>query len=308
MDGLSRPRSKLVQRQDCLGTLARLWRKSYASDYIAIACILVAFMLIETFVEPFHRMFSLDNIAIQYPHAEVERVPPGMLFLYATAVPLISLILWALILRPGAHKAHVTFLGLFLSVFLTALLTDIVKNTVGRPRPDLLARCKPASGTPEHSLVSYDVCTETRHHRLQDGWRSFPSGHSSFSFSGLGYLALVIASQAHVLRPSAPLPLVCLPLIPLIGALLIAVSRTEDYRHDVWDVTTGSLLGLLVAWMSYRRYYPPLTSRYCEEPHALDWPKINGSMKFKDVEMSPAHEDAEGSGSDSEDTRLQIGQ
>lgn len=26
-------------------------------------------------VEPFHRMFSLDNIAIQFPHAEVERVP-----------------------------------------------------------------------------------------------------------------------------------------------------------------------------------------------------------------------------------------
>lgn len=26
-------------------------------------------------VEPFHRMFTLDNIAIQFPHAEVERVP-----------------------------------------------------------------------------------------------------------------------------------------------------------------------------------------------------------------------------------------
>ena len=28
-------------------------------------------------VEPFHRMFSLDNIAIQFPHAEVERVSVG---------------------------------------------------------------------------------------------------------------------------------------------------------------------------------------------------------------------------------------
>ena len=26
-------------------------------------------------LEPFHRMFSLDNLAIQFPHAEVERVP-----------------------------------------------------------------------------------------------------------------------------------------------------------------------------------------------------------------------------------------
>lgn len=30
---------------------------------------------IQVLVEPFHRMFSLDNIAIQYPHAAVERVP-----------------------------------------------------------------------------------------------------------------------------------------------------------------------------------------------------------------------------------------
>ena len=29
------------------------------------------------FVEPFHRMFSLDSVAIQYPHAEKERVPVG---------------------------------------------------------------------------------------------------------------------------------------------------------------------------------------------------------------------------------------
>lgn len=29
---------------------------------------------IQFFGEPFHRMFSLDNLAIQYPHAEVERV------------------------------------------------------------------------------------------------------------------------------------------------------------------------------------------------------------------------------------------
>lgn len=33
---------------------------------------------IQVLVEPFHRMFSLDNISIQYPHAAVERVPVSM--------------------------------------------------------------------------------------------------------------------------------------------------------------------------------------------------------------------------------------
>lgn len=63
---------------------------------------------------------------------------------------------------------------------------------MGRARPDLIARCKPKEGTPEHELVTYLVCTETDHHTLHDGFRSFPSGHSSFSFAGLGYLSLFV--------------------------------------------------------------------------------------------------------------------
>lgn len=61
---------------------------------------------------------------------------------------------------------------------------------MGRPRPDLIDRCKPKEGTERDKLVGIEICTETEHHRLHDGWRSFPSGHSSFAFAGLGYLAL----------------------------------------------------------------------------------------------------------------------
>ena len=105
-------------------------------------------------------------------------------------MPLGALSVWAVALRPGWHKAHVTILGLLVSLILTAFLTDVVKNAVGRPRPDLLARCKPRGGAPRDQLVTIDVCTETDHHTLHDGWRSFPSGHSSFAFSGLGYIAM----------------------------------------------------------------------------------------------------------------------
>ena len=112
------------------------------------------------------------------------------LFAYAGGIPLLVIVLWAVFLRAGGHRIHVSILGLFISLILSSFLTDVVKNSVGRPRPDLIARCKPAKGTPGHALVTIDVCTETKHHLLHDGWRSFPSGHSSFAFSGLGYLAL----------------------------------------------------------------------------------------------------------------------
>jgi len=103
---------------------------------------------------------------------------------------------------------------------------------------------------------------------LHDGWRSFPSGHSSFSFSGLGYLALFIAGQCHVYRPRADLARVLLALAPLLGAALIAISRCEDYRHDVYDVTVGSILGMSVAQYTYRRYYPALRNKDCATPFA----------------------------------------
>lgn len=190
-----------------------------------------------------------------------------MLFMYSIAGPVVSLLLWIILTRPSTHKAHVTILGLFISLLLASFVTNVIKNAVGRPRPDLIARCKPAPGTPSNKLVMWTVCTETDHHTLHDGWRSFPSGHSSFAFSGLGYLSLVLAGQLRVFRPRTDLARVLLTLIPLLGAALIAISRCEDYRHDVYDVTVGSILGFLVAHFSYRRYYPALRSSRCDTPY-----------------------------------------
>ena len=173
-----------------------------------------------------------------------------------------------------------SILPLIIALLLTSLLTDIVKNTVGRPRPDLLARCVPDPKIkPTGPLATIAVCTQQDHHTLHDGWRSFPSGHSSFSFAGLGYLSLFLAGQlrifAHshnaknaaekVVRGDLLRALTC--LAPLLGAALIAISRCQDYRHDVWDVSVGAVIGLVVGYWSYRRYWPRLGSGRCEVPY-----------------------------------------
>jgi len=207
-------------------------------------------------------------------------------------------VLHNVVARSSGHKHHVTILGFAIALVLTSFLTDLVKNTVGRPRPDLLARCKPAADTPQDTLVTIAVCTEPAHHKLHDGWRSFPSGHSSFSFAGLGYLSLFLAGQMSIFAHGvvvAPYPseetetevgsprhaeggaeklvradlgraLLC--LTPLLGAAWIAISRCQDYRHDVYDVSVGALLGWTVAYWSYRRYWPRVSSPRCHEPYA----------------------------------------
>ncbi|EMC99743.1 hypothetical protein BAUCODRAFT_119318 [Baudoinia panamericana UAMH 10762] len=253
----------------------RFWQKSYAGDYLGLVLLLAAYLAVQLVAEPFHKMFRLDNARIQYPHAEMETVPALWLFIYGGAVPLATLIVWTVTFRPSIHKAHVTILGLATTILLTLIITDMLKNGVGRPRPDLIARCKPADSTPTDILVTWKVCTETQHNLLHDGWRSWPSGHSSFAWSGLGYLALFLASQTHALRARASLALVLLCLLPLAGASFVAISRLEDYRHQVEDVICGSLLGMGIAYFNWRRYYPSLLSESCDEPHA---PRGSGKL------------------------------
>lgn len=76
-----------------------------------------------------------------------------------------------------------------------------------------------------------------------------------------------IAGQLHTFRPHTDFFRVLLALTPLVCAAMIAISRCEDYRHDVYDVTVGSALGLLIAHFSYRRYYPSLNLRTCDTPY-----------------------------------------
>jgi diacylglycerol diphosphate phosphatase / phosphatidate phosphatase len=231
-------------------------------------------------------------------------------------------------------------------MILTPTLTDIVKNAVGRPRPDMLARCKPALGTPRDIIVDIGVCTEANQRLLQDGWRAFPSGHSSWSFAGLGYLALYMAGQFRVfalgrqqeeihghrrglagmvsgngnsgtgessnasetlsgvgvgtppthaekvIRGDLALSLAC--FAPLVGAVMIAISRVQDYRHDVYDVCVGGLLGSIVAYWSYRRYWPRLSSARCDEPYEGPPPPVLSSVNSQSGRYDRIRDEEEG--------------
>lgn len=62
-------------------------------------------------------------------------------------------------------------------------------------------------------------------------------------------------------------PKAFMALTPLIGAALIAITRTMDYRHHWEDVTAGSFLGLVLSYFAYHQYYPPLSSPMSHRPY-----------------------------------------
>ena len=74
---------------------------------------------------------------------------------------------------------------------------------------------------------------------LHDGWTtSFPSGHTTSAFAFYTLLALFI--------PNKGLKLLCLAL-----AVLVAVSRMYLVQHFLKDVTSGMLVGFLIALFVY---------------------------------------------------------
>jgi diacylglycerol diphosphate phosphatase/phosphatidate phosphatase len=97
---------------------------------------------------------------------------------------------------------------------------------------------------------------------IRVGFRSFPSGHSSSSFAGLFYLSLYLAGKLHVLDQRGEVWRTLVVLIPTLVASCIAISRIMDARHHPFDVLFGSAMGILVAWGSYRQYFPPVSNSW----------------------------------------------
>ena len=82
------------------------------------------------------------------------------------------------------------------------------------------------------------------------------------AFAGLFYLSLYLAGKLHIFDNKGEVWKTFIVLIPTLAASLIAGSRIMDARHHPFDVISGSLLGMLVAWCAYRQYFPPVTESW----------------------------------------------
>lgn len=238
------------------------WR---AADVLLLILLIAVFFALSN-VQPFQRQFNLSDSTISHPFAEHERVTNGNLFLYSTGIPLILIIVIGLIVNVPGYKVYDTYaaaLGLLIAVAVTSTTTDILKNFIGRCRPDFLARCIPRAGTPLNTWVlAQDVCTTTNIDRLMDGFRTTPSGHSSLSFAGLLYFSLWLAGQLAVTHELVGAWRSVVASIPCFGAAYIAFSRTQDYRHHFVDVFIGSFIGCAIGAWAYFRGFPSLKHEY----------------------------------------------
>ncbi|KAG7002214.1 hypothetical protein G7Y79_00028g062350 [Physcia stellaris] len=312
---------------------------SYILDYVILVILFVTFQALDA-VEPYHQHFALQNYTLQYPFARHERVPIALAFTVAVVLPVLIIAFYTLVIdgifshqtqgptRRGGGRARYTFqerlwelncgiLGLLLSEGVAFVITGALKNEIGKPRPDLIDRCRPKEGSVDPTtfgLSTSSICTQKDHGILKDGFRSFPSGHSSSAFAGLFYLSLYLAGKLHVLDNRGEVWKTFVVLVPTLAAALIAGSRIMDARHHPFDVISGSLLGIVVAWCAYRQYFPPVSEPwhkgraypirswgtepkvprqdYQEMPRdhsPLELSRVSGQATWEDPERGPGH-------------------
>ncbi|KAK7054966.1 hypothetical protein VNI00_003429 [Paramarasmius palmivorus] len=247
---------------------------SYLPDWLLTIALAAIFFSLDK-VEGFRREFSLENATIRYPYAVHERVPNIALYFICFVAPVLLQPVVNFLTVRSWWDLHNSTLGLILGLALTGSITQFVKITVGRPRPDLIDRCQPPSGAvnPEFGLQTWHICTKTD--LLRDGFRSFPSGHSSLSFAGLGFFAFYLAGKLHLFDKRGHAGKAWISLAPFSAAALVAISRTMDYRHHWQDVLVGSILGTVMSYFAYRQYYPPLSSELSHKPYS---PRIKREM------------------------------
>lgn len=216
---------------------------SYVVDYLVVLVCIAGFSILDL-AEPHHQQFSLSDIYLQQTYAVHERVPAFDAAIIAILVPIVVMCFWCLTFEGGVitkrrldfqsrlWEVNMSVLGLALSVCLALVTTNIFKNTVGRPRPDFIDRCQPVTDAVNlvaaYGLSNSSICQQSNHAILKDGFRSFPSGHSSTSFSGLGYLAIWLSSKLRVLDGSGQVWKIVLVAVPMLAASLIAISRIMD--------------------------------------------------------------------------------
>ncbi|KAI9501212.1 hypothetical protein GGI25_000563 [Coemansia spiralis] len=249
--------------------------KSYVPDWLVTLASLLVWMYLST-AKPHYQSFSVNDKTIAYPYVlpDQQTVTVPTLFFISIVVPAAVIAGISFGIRRNSYDLHVGILGLLLSVTLTLMFTNALKNVVGRPRPDFLARClltppKEPLVDPPQGLSTVDICTQTDIATLNEGFRSFPSGHTSLSFGGMTYLMYYLAGKLHLFDGQGHSYKPFVVFTPFLIAAVVGATRVADYWHHPTDVLFGAMIGIVTATFSYFQYYPILISPNCDIPYNI---------------------------------------
>ncbi|KAF5207637.1 lipid phosphate phosphatase 2-like, partial [Thalictrum thalictroides] len=115
--------------------------RTHMHDWL-ILLLLVGIEIVMYIIHPFYRFVGKDMMTdLKYPLKE-NTVPFWAVPIYSSLLPIL-VILFIYYRRRDVYDLHHGILGLLFALLITAVITDAIKNAVGRPRPDFFWRCFP---------------------------------------------------------------------------------------------------------------------------------------------------------------------
>lgn len=164
--------------------------------------------------------------------------------------------------------ASSAIMGSIWAVLLASLFQVVVKQLIGGFRPYFLDVCMPDLSRASRNetglngvgfqriMYTTEVCTQTDGMKLKTAITSFPSGHSTVTWAGFGFLFLWMNAKLKVWADHRPaFWKLSLTLLPLLGSVCIACSLTINAAHNWYDIVAGSVIGTLMALAAYRASY-----------------------------------------------------
>ena len=245
--------------------------RSRALEYVAPVLLVVLVALLAPLLRPTPRPLHpssdmLDELRRLHPSIAMPMLPdtvPVWLCLLLLALPLPAVLLysWAWLKKQATEvHLHAAALCTIQTGCLQFALCELGKNMAVRRRPDFLSRCT--------AIVDGACVNPDSPYTLAEGFKSFPSGHSSAAFAGMILLSLVLMGRTRLWfaprHRSFHKLLLCIS--PLALALWVAVSRTLDNRHHFTDVLCGAVIGSASACGVYFLHYPSVASAHSDEP------------------------------------------
>jgi membrane-associated phospholipid phosphatase len=293
-------------------------RRQDHAGLILLVIFYVATGILHWTVDPRVNDFYIYDATISYPPANKRGFEATVPAWAAIFIPLLmgiaTLVLGELFYSRYEHHSLTDALSVMLffllddaqAVGLTLMTVMATKISVGRYRPDFLARCDPADpwlppGGPVleygNNTIGMYPCSDTySEDTIKDGRQSFPSGHAAFSMVlgayGAGYMIwcwnLRVAWGPRTKSPWAEFFNDLLNVAAKIWTICllgfswgVGCTRIIDYQHNVSDVVAGWVLGLSVAAIyllrSTPRYKKVLTYIPCKVREQVVSPEEDSS-------------------------------
>ena len=175
--------------------------KRHKNTFYQFSEVLIRIFLLLLFVElerwpPFVRKIQPEELWLYRNPMTESYVPSHLLWTFVTFVPLSAIVI-SFMMTKNTVDLTISSLVVSLAMPLNGVITDIIKLAVGRPRPDFAHRCWPDSGGLA-PVEAFREGTEELHCSgsqalIMEGRKSFPSGHSSFSFCSWGFVFFYVS-------------------------------------------------------------------------------------------------------------------